>query len=62
MQKPHKVTMNQVSKYRWQLLSPTGAIMLDDLLMASSYKAEEWVKSYISSFPCWSYVIVSKKG
>lgn len=36
--------------------------MIDDLSMASQYKAEEWVKSYISSYFGWDYVIVPKGG
>ncbi len=56
------VRMVQTSRHRWQLLSPNNNIMVDDILCQSPHKAEEWVKSYISSFPRWDYVIIPKGG
>ncbi len=51
------VYMRQVGRYRWQLESEHGKILLDDLSMASAYHAETWAKSYVSSFQCWALVI-----
>lgn len=53
------VTLKQVTTYCWQLVSPKGHIILDDLSFGDLYKAEQWVKSYVTSFPCWDYVIVT---
>lgn len=58
----HVVRMIQVSRYRWHLFSPKGHVLCDDLLIESSYKAEEWIKSYISSYQGWSYVILPLLG
>lgn len=54
----HVVKMVQNSRYRWTLVSPKGSVLAEDLMMASPYKAEEWVKGYISSFNGWTYAIV----
>lgn len=53
----HVVKMVQVAPYRWNVVSPKGHIMVEDLSL-SPHKAEEWIKSYISSFMGWSYVII----
>ncbi len=55
--------MVQTSKYQWTLKSPKDTVMVDDLAFASQYKAEEWVKNYISGFLSWDYeIIVLTKG
>ncbi len=53
--------MVQMSKYRWNLISPKGPIIKDDLLFANAHKAEEWVKSYVSSFQTWEYIVIPKE-
>lgn len=52
------VKLVQRSPYQWELLSPKDTIIASDLAFASSYKAEEWVKNYISGFLGWTYEIV----
>ncbi len=58
----HTVKLIQESRYRWAVISPKGHKLVDDLLFASQYKAEEWLKSYISSFMGWTYVIIPLGG
>ncbi len=55
------IKMIQVTKYRWKVISDSGNIILDDLLLASPYHAEEWIKSYISSFAGWKYLLITKE-
>lgn len=52
------VQLVQLSLYQWELKSPKGTVIVSDLAFASQYKAEEWVKSYISSFMGWDYEII----
>ncbi len=56
-----KVKMIQVTRYRWELRAPKGALLVDNLLIDSRHKAEEWVKSYVSSYNDWTYEIIMKK-
>lgn len=58
----HVVTMLQVSKHRWNLISPKNTMMVEGLLLESQFKAEEWVRNYISGFSDWTYVILVKGG
>ncbi len=55
------VKMIQVSKHRWDLVSPKGTVLTEGIILDSPFKAEEWVKSYISSYTGWSYEIMTKK-
>lgn len=57
----HVVILQQNSRYGWQLVAPKGHILVDDLSFTDLYRAELWVKAYISSFPCWDYVIKTKQ-
>lgn len=51
------VQMVQVGRYRWNLFAPKGHILVEDMNFADGYRAEQWVKSYVSSWNDWSYVI-----
>ncbi len=55
------VRMIQVSRYRWNLVAPKGSVMVEGLLCSSSYEAEEWVKKYVSSWPTWSYEVITRQ-
>lgn len=57
-----RVKMVQQTKYRWALLAPKGHVLVDNLMLASVTKAEEWVKSYVSSYNDWTYEIIKKRG
>src|SRR6202161_1305979 len=52
-----EVTLKQVTPYRWELISPTGVIMVDTLLFASPWHAEDWLQKYLTTWPTWSYKI-----
>ena len=52
------VKLIQTSKYQWRLLSPKGTVMVDDLAFPSQYKAEEWIKAFISGQMGWDYEIL----
>lgn len=52
-----KVFMVQQGRYRWRLQAESGTILVDDLSMASVKHAEDWARSYVSSFPSWALVI-----
>lgn len=52
------VQMIQTSKHKWRLLGPKGNILIEDLNISCAYDAEQYVKSYISSFMSWTYEII----
>jgi len=53
----------QTSLYQWELRSPTNKLLVTDIAFPSQYAAENWVKSYISGFPSWTYeIVLLKKG
>lgn len=56
----NRLIMKQRSLYMWDLISPKGYVMVEGY-HASPYKAEEWVKAYISGQSCWSYVMILKE-
>jgi hypothetical protein len=50
-----KVKMQQLTIYRWQIISMTGFIVQSDISFHNIEKAEEYVRNYVSSFVGWSY-------
>jgi hypothetical protein len=62
MKENKRLKMKQVANNRWNLLSPNGTIMAEDILVYSEYEAIEWVKAYISTWPSWSFEVISKGG
>jgi hypothetical protein len=62
MRKDKCVKMVQISNNRWNLMSPKGTIMVEDILLYSPYEASEWAKKYISSWSDWSFKVIIKKG
>lgn len=51
------VCMVQTGNNRWDLIGPKGNVIAADMYLYSRIEAEEWVKSYISSFIGWTYEI-----
>lgn len=49
------VVLRQLTKYRWELANEKGNIMVQDLLFANAYRAELWVKAYVSTWNDWTY-------
>lgn len=56
-----RVRMVQISPYRWQLISPKGHVLVDDILANNKRDAEAWAKSYISSFHGWEIQLEPKE-
>lgn len=52
------VQMVQMSKFRWNLVSPTGSVMVESVLLASKQAAEDWARAYLSSFPSWGLILI----
>jgi hypothetical protein len=50
-----KVYFVQKTDYAWQIESESGKIVQKDITCASVFKAEEYIKAYISSFINWTY-------
>lgn len=55
-----KVLMVQDAAARWHIESTDGKIIRDNLTMSSASEAEEFVRSYVSSFRCWTYELKLK--
>lgn len=51
----------QISKHMWQLENSIGIVLTSDLTLESAYRAEEWIKNYISSFQCYNYEVTPLK-
>lgn len=49
------VTMRQVSRSGWEIVSNSGHVLQKDLHFANLYTAEEYIKTYVSSFQGWRY-------
>lgn len=55
--------MIQTSKHKWKLETPSGKVLVDDIVINNAYDAELYVKSFISSFLGWDYEVKPiKKG
>ncbi len=50
--------MIQRSKYRYDITTPKGFPLVEDLYFASPYKAEEYVAAYISTWTTWHYRMI----
>lgn len=53
-----RVKMIQSPSLKWALVAPKGHAMVDGLAFSGPTEAENWCKSYISSFATWSYEII----
>jgi hypothetical protein len=51
----NKVVMQQTGRYSWKIVSEKGHLIQENLTFPSAYKAEEYIKNYISSFLNWHY-------
>ena len=52
------LVLRQVTQNRWRLENSKGDVLLDDLMLESLYRAEEWIKGYVSSFNNYRYEII----
>ena len=53
--------MVQTNLHNWRIESEKGTVVKDDISVQNPYKAEEFVRSYISSFQSWTYEMVPLK-
>ncbi len=51
------ILMIQTSNHRWQIRTPKGILIVDDIHVNSAYEAEEYVKRYVSSYNDWTYEV-----
>lgn len=56
-----KLIIRQLSKHRWEIVSPNGHIVMSDVMLQSPNEAKEFIKNYISSFINWSYEVQPMK-
>lgn len=56
-----KVKIVQETKHRWRIENAEGLTILKDLTLESAYRAEEYIKNYISSFIAYNYEVVPLK-
>lgn len=53
----------QETANRWRVENGNGDVILDGLMLESQYRAEEFIKGYVSSFLCFNYeVVILNKG
>jgi hypothetical protein len=53
--------MRQTSKYSWEIVSDRGHVLQSGISLGSRYRAEDYVKRYVSSFHGWTYEIMELK-
>lgn len=59
MQDKRTLRIVQETANRWRVENEKGAVILDGLMLESQYRAEEFIKGYISSFLCFNYEVVT---
>lgn len=52
-----RVIMQQKGKYRWQIVSPSGIVIKDDIMLNDALQAREYIKAYVSSYSGWDYEV-----
>lgn len=53
MENSKTLKMIQVSKHKWRLEANNGTVLVEDLILDSAYRAEEYALNYASSFQGW---------
>ena len=56
------IKLIQRTKFRWDVVSTSGHMMVEGVYFASTKHATDWAKAYISSWPAWTYELVLKEG
>lgn len=46
---------------RWRIENSKGDVILDDLRLESVFRAEEYIRAYVSSFNNYNYEVVPLK-
>ena len=52
------IKMIQTSKYKWQLTTDNGIILLDGISLDNIYDANEYAENYVSSFIGWDFIVI----
>lgn len=55
----NKVNMIQVTPHKWVIKTVDGFVLKDDIVVHSVREAEDYVRSYVSSFTDWGYNIIT---
>lgn len=50
--------MKQMSRYRWDLIAPSGVLLVEGIYLPHRQAAEDWAKAYLSSWPTWKLKLV----
>ncbi len=53
------IKLVQIGLYKWNLVSPTGHVMVEDKQATTVKEAVDWAKAYISSHPHWMLDVVT---
>lgn len=48
--------MKQISKNRWRIETKDEKIVVDEIILANHFEAEEYVKAYVSTWG-WEYEV-----
>ena len=48
----------QATANRWRIENASGIVILDDLMLESSYRADQFMKGYVSSFIDYNYEVI----
>lgn len=54
-----RIKLIQVAPYKWNLVSPKGHIIVEDMLATTLRQAVLWAEAYISSYPDWSLEVIT---
>jgi hypothetical protein len=52
-----KVLMVQCFPNRWKITTEDGKVLAEDITVPA-FKAEEYVRAWVSSFHCWTYEVI----
>ena len=56
------IKLIQKTKYRWEVTSLSGHMIVDNIHFPNAYHAEMWAKAYVSSWNDWTYQLILKEG
>lgn len=56
-----KLIMIQIQRCYWQVQTPNGKVLRDNITISSVLEAKLYIENYISSFTNWGYDIMPIK-
>ncbi len=51
----------QQTKYRYTVLTPAGHVLIEEITFATPFKASEWARNYVSTWPSWGFKLELKE-